>query len=148
MERIEMEKNENRRFRFQSCSAATAVAVTLSVLATAGLAYAGKPKDKKQEATRVYRHTYDDVFQALQEAIERQGDFIDHVDKDKGTITANCGKMMCTPTYEVQVVSVSVAPETRVTIRVTTKGHLCGNIWEGVANGLLGRLQIVLATYR
>ena len=40
----------------------------------------------EQQITRVYQHTYDEVFQACQEAIERLGWSITDKDSDKGTI--------------------------------------------------------------
>jgi len=146
-----MEKNENQRLRFQARSAVAVMAVTLSVLATAGLAYAGNPKDKKpndnkEEATQVYNHTYDEVFQAAQERIERNGWFIDKADKDKGIIITAAIDKKCP--IDIHIESVSPKPETRVTVRWRCQGWALRHYSHDLGDGYLSGLQKVLATYR
>jgi hypothetical protein len=105
---------------------------TLVVLATASLA-SGVPKDDKDEdgnyypaeLTQVYQHTYDEVFQACQDTIERRGLFVTATDKDKGTISGSGkgseavyrGGSKNTLFFSMHIELLNSKPETQVTIR-------------------------------
>jgi hypothetical protein len=81
-----MLQNRNDRFWWAKRVGFTALVLVLGVLIFGGYATClPKPggavpavpgKDKDQESTRVFQHTYDEVFQASQEAIERMGLFL------------------------------------------------------------------------
>jgi hypothetical protein len=95
--------------------------ITLVVLAVASLASGAPQNDKNKdgnylpgEQTRVYQHTYDEVFQAAQEAIEREGLFVTDKDKDKGTISGNCYGGLIVFTLHIE--SLNTKPETQVTL--------------------------------
>lgn len=118
----------------------TAFALLLGVLIFAGYTAASpKPggalpaapnKDKTQELTRVFDHTYDEVFQASLEAIERSGLFASAKDKEKGTIsgsgnypfTGNGGTGYVEITFDIHIEILSTKPETRITINAKAKG--------------------------
>jgi hypothetical protein len=120
----------------------------------AGPSASGSPSnDKDKEFTRVYQHTYDEVFQASLEAIERLGMFVTAKDKDKGTIAGN-GKTSASITvyFDIHIEAVNTTPETRVTINATAKG---GGVCPGCKSANMNyfkdhfstELQKVLATY-
>jgi hypothetical protein len=101
--------------------------------------------------SRVYSHNYDEVFEAAQETIERQGLFVKDKDKDKGIINVEgeypdpyWGNVKMT--FQIYVESVSSKPETRVTDRDVEckRGRAC---W-GFFRSFPIELQKVLATYR
>jgi hypothetical protein len=121
----------------------TALVLVLGVLIFCGYA-ASWPKpggalpaapnnDKDQAFTQIYTHTYDEVFQASQEAIERMGCFVTNADKDKGVISGNGRCARGAPGYlfkvdfEIRIESVSTKPETRVTVNAQSKrvGQRC-----------------------
>ena len=116
-------------------------------------ASAAPTKDKDQKFTRVYQHTYDEVFQASLEAIERLGMFVTAKDKDKGTIAGN-GKTSASITvyFDIHIEAVNTTPETRVTINTTAKG---GGVCPGCKSANMNyfkehfstELQKVLSTY-
>jgi len=151
-----MSRNEDRRFRFVVPAVKLAL-VALAVLTTVSLAPAAPGKDKDQdEFTQVYRHTYDEVFQASQEAIERKGLFVVDQNKDKGVITGNGkysqqGGCMNRPIdFDIQIESVNPKPETRITLNIRLMGKCIGGGREFrkmIANDLLVEIQKVLATY-
>ncbi len=118
--------------------------IALVVLTVAFLVPAAQAKDKPEDNTRIYRHTYDEVFQAGQDAIERKGCFVTGADKDKGIISGTCGGGK--PTLELHVETVSQNPETRVTF-------LFPKVRFGQSKGYLldlfsTELQKVLASYK
>src|SRR5208337_2315281 len=120
----------------------------------AGPSASGSPSnDKDKEFTRVYQHTYDEVFQASLETIERLGMFVTAKDKDKGTIAGN-GKTSASLTvyFDIHIEAVNTTPETRVTINTTAKG---GGVCPGCKSANMNyfkehfstELQKVLSTY-
>jgi hypothetical protein len=120
--------------------------VVLGVLATVSFASSAFGKNKLEESTstRIYQHTYGEVFQAAQEAIERKGWFVTNADKDKGTISGHMESPKAT--FEIHVEPVSPKPETRVTF----SGMLSGKerYRMPIVNSFLSQVQKVLATYR
>lgn len=142
-----MQNSKNPGLRFRCHSITPALAVLLGALAASGWVFA---KDTGVfHATRVYSHTYDDVFQAALEEVERSGCPLENADKDKGIITyADHGYFKCT--YEIHVESVSPKPETRVSV-----DHRCKVSWidkksmvASFGESYLGAVQKILATYR
>ncbi len=106
------------------------------------------PGGSSKEVSRVYQHTYDEVFQATQEAIERMGLFVTAKDKEKGTISGNgvykwAGKDC---TFDIHIEAINTSPETRVTINGKVKGIIPGSESKLKAD-FLAMLQQVLATY-
>jgi len=141
-----MRENENGRFRpFGGLAVATLVLV-LGVLATAFLVPAAPAKDNPEDFTRIYRHTYDEVFEGAQEAIERKGWFVGDADKDKGTITVNGVYGRTKMTFEIHIEPVSPKPETRITINGVTKSS--GVNRRDLALQFFTELQKVLVTYK
>lgn len=134
------------------------LAVMLVVLATSSMAAGAPGKDKDEQFSQIYRHTYDEVFQASQEAIERIPRLsVTATDKDKGTISGGgsyvpLGSVYNSKcTFSVHIEVVNDKPQTRVTIDAKARGSLPG-LGGVLANQLrtrfLGELQQVLATYR
>ncbi len=139
------------------------LAVMLVVLAVASVALAAPKKDKNEdgnyyaaELTRVYRHTYDEVFQACQDAIERRGLLVTAADKDKGTIRGSSLNYTLSSTlvWSMHIEPVNTKPETRLTINAhwTGKGPRVGGMsskrnqaWE---DEMATVVQKVLSTYR
>jgi hypothetical protein len=120
-----------------------------------GRALPAAPK-KDDTSSQVYQHTYDEVFQASLEAIERLGLFVAAQDKDKGTVSGNGAyRMQCVAgpcdmnvTFGIRIQTVSTKPETRVTIDATRHG-MTGH-GEGITqfkNAFLRAVQQVLSTY-
>jgi len=102
--------------------------------------------NKDKEFTQVYQHTYDEVFQAIQETAERKGYFITDKDKDKGTITATSGNRKVD--FYMHVETLNTKPETRVTVMPKLKGtKLFGAGLAQDSEDFLSELQKVLATY-
>jgi hypothetical protein len=106
-----------------------------------------KDKDKGQEFTQVYQHTYDEVFQATQVAIERSGYFVTDKDKDKGTISGN-GYLIGHFTFDIHIEALNTKPETRVAIIVVPKGRMAGSAKQAAPQRILVTIQKVLATYQ
>src|SRR5208283_4156714 len=123
----------------------------------AGPSASGSPSnDKDKEFTRVYQHTYDEVFQASLETIERLGIFVTAKDRDKGTIAGNGHSNATTPLtvyFDIHIEAVNTSPETRITINTTAKGSL--PFCPGCKSGNMAQfkdhfsteLQKVLSTY-
>jgi hypothetical protein len=110
----------------------------------------GTPKN--DDFTEVYAHTYDEVFQAVQEAIERRGHFITEKDKDKGTITGHgtpavLGTMRRRVDFTLRVETISAQPQTRVTIELKVR-MLAGEYRKNFVREIFSETQKVLATYR
>jgi hypothetical protein len=133
--------------------------ITLVVLAFASLASGSPKKDKNQdeEATHVYSHTYDEVFQGALETIERMGMFATDKDKDKGKIGGNGNYRGKTwqgvprdlpVTFDIQIETVNAKPETQVVVKAKATGWKAKGYGQEFANEFSGELQKVLATYR
>jgi hypothetical protein len=116
----------------------------LVVLTVASLAPGAPKKNEEHEITQVCQHTYDEVFQASQDAIERAGFFVTAKDKDKGTISGNgaAGKF----TFEMYIEPLNTKPETRVTMHGRGK-HWDWRYTSSQLDAILSELQKVLATY-
>lgn len=112
--------------------------------------------DKDQESTRVFQHTYDEVFQASQEAIERMGLFLIAKDKDKGTINGN-GKWQaqrpaagvgCKCSFDIHIETLNTKPETQVTINAKGGCALQHSLdMNSLKSYFFSELQKVLSTY-
>ena len=150
--------SRSRRPQSWGCAVATFVAAVLVVLMTIPFARVASAKDNPEKFTRVYQHSYDEVWEAAIEAVERKGLSAVDRDKDKGTITGT-GKYEGHPgpgqtryvqmDFEIFIESVNPKPETRMTIReIHTKGFLSGTYRGSFADGLLAEVQKVLATYK
>src|SRR5208337_462606 len=149
-------------FRSAKRAAVTTIAVVLGVLIFGGYAVSSPkpggarpaPPNKHQDSTKVYEHTYDEVFQACGEAIERMGLFVTAKDKDKGTIsgggkytvqgaTTGTGQI----TFDLHIEAISTKPETRLTAHAQAKGILSkGYDWAFVDNFRV-EVHKVLSTY-
>jgi hypothetical protein len=155
-----MLRNECGRSR---CSVGATVGklalITLVVLSVASLAPGApnKDKDQQEEFTRIYQHTYDEVFQAALDAVERMGltPTDKDKDKDKGTISGNgvyqqmtgVGPRNFKTTLDIHIETVSAKPETRLTINAHMQGVI-GRTWEKTfKQNFLIEVQKVLATY-
>jgi hypothetical protein len=110
--------------------------------------------DKDQEFTRVYQHTYDEVFRATQETIERMGLYVTAKDKDKGTISGNGnfktndGQAARPCTFDIHIEVLNTKPETRVTVSAKAKSTFFRGNWEAAFKNVFSdQLQKVLSTY-
>jgi hypothetical protein len=131
--------------------------IALVVLIAAPVNSGASKNEKDQETTRIYQHTYDEVFQASQEAIERMGMFLENKDKEKGTISGSgvykgAGGPTHTITikFDIRIETVSTKPETRVTVNAKAKGGPFGGDggWgKHFVLDYMGEVQKVLATY-
>ena len=154
-----MVQRKHEGFWWANYAGVIAVALVLGILIFGGYgapsASAAPNKDKDESFTRVYQHTYDEVFQASLEAIERMGMFVTAKDKDKGTIAGYGHSNATTPItvyFDIHIEAVNTTPETRVTINTTAKG---GAFCPGCKSGNMNQfkdhfsteLQKVLATY-
>jgi hypothetical protein len=145
------------------CAGVIAVALALGVLTVCGNAASSpKPggavpalpnKDKDQVFTQIYMHTYDEVFQASLEAIERMGLFVTAQDKDKGTISGKGShqqKGVQLPrdwTFDIHIETLSTKPETRVTINASSRGWVLASEKAAFKQDMASTLQQVLSTY-
>jgi hypothetical protein len=130
----------------------------LMVLPAASLAPGApnKDKDQNEESTQIYQHTYDEVFQAAQDSIERLGCAVKNADKDKGIITGD-GVCATGPgghthkvAFDMLIETVSPKPETRVTINVTSISIFKPDkksLQMKFTNDMFSELHKVLATY-
>ena len=88
---------------------------------------------KEDTASQIYQHTYDEVYQASQEAIERMGLFLGDKDKDKGTLNGNgpyqepgyTGTFQMI--FDIHIETLSTKPETRLTISTQHKGMIASH---------------------
>jgi hypothetical protein len=153
-EKYHMHPNKHESFWFTKRVAIATFALALGILVFGGCAVgmpkpgAALPPAPSKEVSRVYQHTYDEVFQASQEAIERMGLFLTGKDKDKGTISGNgvykwAGKDC---TFDIHIEALNTNPETRVTINAKVKGIVVGSEAKLKAE-FLAELQQVLSTY-
>jgi hypothetical protein len=129
------------RSRYPAGAAVATLSLMSLVLTLASLAK-GIP-NKDPDSTRIYRHTYDEVFQAAPEAIKRSGLLVTDKDKDKGTIngTGIGGKL----TFDMHIEVLSAKPETRVTINAKVKGMFMGSWGPIYTEKVLTELQQVLS---
>jgi len=150
------QENEGRRLRSSMNLAARALVVAIMALTATSLSPTAQAKGGPQESTYVFQHTYSEVFQAAQDAIERMGMFAKAQDKDKGTISGDGRYKMMKPagplsipmTFDIRIEMVSAKPETRVTVDATRHGGLGGSGWaRDFGKDLLSEMQKVLATY-
>jgi len=110
-------------------------------------------KDKSQEFTQIFTHTYDEVFQAVPDTIERMGMFVTDKNDKSGEVNGK-GSYKITQwngvpatikvVFSIHVETVSAKPETKVTIEVTAARYER----ETVAQDFFRELQKVLATYK
>lgn len=124
----------------------------------------GRQKDKvndEEDTTRVYTNSYDEVFQATQDAIQRIGLFVKAADKNKGTIAGNGDYLPKGATatskvdFEINIEVVSPKPETRMTVNATAvpslsrarKARIEAIISGDFRRALFIEIQKVLATY-
>jgi hypothetical protein len=166
-----MLQSKHEYFRYAKRAGVTALALVLGVLVFGGYAASlpklgggalpavpNKDKDKDKQFTQVYQHSYDEVFQASQETIERMGMFVGAKDKDKGTISGNGNYLVpmtggggggrYNATFDILIETLNTKPETRVTIHAKVKDWMVGGIVEkGFKLRFLGDLQQVLSTY-
>jgi len=140
-----MLRNDSEQSRCSVGATVGKLAVMLVALTAASWAPGAPKKDQSHEFTQVYQHTYDEVFQATQEAIERRGYFVTDKDKDKGTISGNgeSGHF----TFDIHIEALNTKPETRVAIDVVFKGLGAGAVRQSVSQKILTEIQKVLATY-
>ena len=132
------------------------LAVILAVLTVATWAPGAPKKDKNidqtEQSTWVYQHTYDEVFQASLEAIERMGLFLTDKDKEKGTVSGKGSHTLSgffRPlqwTFGIQIEALNTKPETQVKITIGRPTH--GGYAEAhFKRDLSSEIQKVLATY-
>jgi len=150
-------ENERTKIRGSMNLAARGLLVAIMALTTAFLPPTAQAKGKPQESTQIFEHTYDEVFQAAQDATERMGMFVKAKDKGKGTISGDghykeqksAMMVVNTPmTFDIHVETVSAKPETRVTVEATRHGGLGGSgLARDFGRDFLSEVQKVLATY-
>jgi|SRR5208283_331321 len=110
-------------------------------------------KEKDEQLTRIYTHTYDEVFQASQEALERLSLTVTDKDKDKGTVDGNGDYRMSNGSFAkvnvlAHIETISAKPEVRVTLVLKIKAPpLEGRIARNFVPDFFNELQKVLATY-
>jgi len=153
---------DSGRSRYPIGAGVSRLAVMLVVLAVAPLALTAPKKDKNEdgnydphEVTQVYQHTYDEVFQACQEAIERLGWFLTDKDTNKGTITGHNKEYFRGSgifVFGMHIESLNTKPETRVTINShwTKKKPWLEDrkqYTQGFEDNLSSTVQKVLSTY-
>ncbi len=145
-----------KRFRPSGLRTLALVLALCAVAASPFLtpAYAKNGSDKD---SRVYNHSFDEVFQAAQDAMERMGLSVTAKDKARGTINSagdyltQCGAGPCKVkmSLEVLVETVSPRPQTRLTINYKRKTMITGAGTSGYfKSAYLSELQKVLATYK
>jgi len=95
--------------------------------------------------TVVYTHTYDEVFQAATNAVERIGWLVTNKDKDKGVIWVQYSPTKPSHCFEMHIETLNAKPETKVTICCFKAG---GQTFpRTLAGEAFSELQKVLATY-
>ena len=129
------------RSRYAVGAAIATLSLVSLVLILASLAQGAPNKDP--DSTRIYRHSYDEVFLAAPEAIKRAGLVVTDKDKDTGTINGNGlgGKL----TFDMHIEVLSAKPETRVTINAKVKGMFMGSWGPIYTEKILTELQQVLS---
>jgi hypothetical protein len=152
-----MRSNESRQLRSFGRSALAPLALAIFLQAPAFslrvVQAQEKPKDNRDDFTRVYEFTYNDVFEAAYQYYFRDGANIKTADKDKGLLIV-VGNAINGPedrcTNDIRIEAISPAPETRVTFH-----RQCGkpihHKWEPAfrtAGRFFIGLQKILATYK
>ncbi len=129
------------RSRYPVSAAVATLALVLAVLTLASLVQGFPNKDP--DSTRIYRHSYDEVFQASQDVIKQLHFVVTDKDKDKGTIngTGMGGQL----TFNLHIEVLSDKPETRVTANVKVKGMFMGSWGPIYKEKILTELQQVLS---
>ena len=123
----------------------------------------GAPKndkniDQTEQSTWVYQHTYDEVFQACLDAIERMGLFVTEKDTDKGTISGKGSHVLSTGwastqwIFDIHIEALNTKPETQVKIDCESIGkgysaHFRKHAPPIFRRDLSSEVQKVLATY-
>jgi len=101
---------------------------------------------KDPVCVQIYQHTYDEVFQGVLEASERNGYPLLDKDKDKGTIVVSRDKHI---DFYIHVEPLNTKPETQVTINPKYKGFKLSNqAQREFAENFLRELLKVLSRYR
>jgi hypothetical protein len=152
-----MVQKKHEGFWWANCAGVITVALVLGILIFgvygAPSASAAPNKDKDEASSQVYQHTFDEVFQAAQEASERLGYSVTAKDKDKGTISGNGafdpqnGMAPTQCTFDILIETLNAKPETRLTINVKAKGMFGGRVEKSFKLRLLGEVHKVLSTY-
>jgi hypothetical protein len=121
------------------------LAVMLAVL-TVSCAGVPSPKDHP-EYTWITQHTYDNVFQASQEACARRRELVTASDKDKGTIRCEGHSNHGLYIFEVHIKALNTKPETQITFVPIEKpfGMLMSAYDDLVRDRYLSEVQAVLA---
>jgi len=134
-------KNGCGRSRYPAGAAVATLSLLSLVLILASLAQGAPNKDP--DSTRIYRHSYDEVFQASQDVIKQLHFVVTDKDKDKGTIdgTGMGGKL----TFDLHIEVLSDKPETRVTASVKVKGMFMGTWGPVYTEKILTDLQQALS---
>jgi len=108
-------------------------------------------KPSPEDLTQVCNNTYDEAFQASQQAMQQLGWYVTGADKDKGLIAANA-RSLSDLHIEVYVQTINNKPETRVTLDVSkiTRGYLeARGVWQStVRQEFFMELQKVLSAYK
>ncbi len=172
-----MNTNQRER-RFDVLKRVAACLLGLCVVFWTCVSASGAPGDKKEQSdksqaiaegctTQVFRHTYDDVFQATKEALERKGQILDTIEKERGTISyktemIRIGRLYsqnaCKMVIDLRIESLAstAEPRTRVTVTARDGGSepkLCRKPygtakWEdGCFKSFFSDIQKVLVTY-
>jgi hypothetical protein len=153
-----MVQKKHEGFWWANCAGVIAVALVLGILIFgvygAPSASAAPNKDKDDQLTRIYTHTYDEVFQASQETIERLGLTVTNADKEKGTIGGDGQYRMRNGDFAklnvlARIETVSAKPEVRVTLVLKIKAPPLegGMARNNFVLNFFDELQKVLATY-
>ncbi len=90
--------------------------IVLAVLTAASSAPGDEKEINQWERSQTYQHTYGEVFQASQQAIERRGMFVTASDKDKGIVSGTSADKTTT-SFNIHVEALNTKPETRVTFQ-------------------------------
>jgi hypothetical protein len=155
---MHMVQRKHEGFWWANYAGVTAIALVLGVLVLGGFGASvagGAPgKEKDEQLTRIYTHTYDEVFQASQETIERLGLTVTDKDKDKGTIGGDGEYRMRIGDFakvnvQEHIETVSAKPEVRVTLVLKIKAPPLegGMARNNFVLNFFDELQKVLATY-
>jgi hypothetical protein len=155
---MDMLQNKHEYSKYAKRAVVTALVLVLGVLLLCGFGdsrASGAPgKEKDEQLTRVYTHTYDEVFQASQETIERLGLTVVNTDKDKGTISGDGQYRMRIGDFakvnvQEHIETISAKPEVRVTLVLKIKAPPLegGMARNNFVPDFFNELQKVLATY-
>jgi hypothetical protein len=106
----------------------------------------------KGQDSRIVSFSFDDVFEAANEAMFRRGLRIESKDENLGRITANgtynCNGPVMNATLAVYVEQINKKPESRLTVVVDRYGINCwGGGEKSFANKIAQDVQKVLSTY-